>query len=184
MKPIHLTEAKSDTIRWFRGLFSPSAKPAATSAELAASAPRFVPANGPTILVVDDDPVFLKATALKLARNGFEVITAKDGSEAISVARRQKPDLLVLDINFPPDVASGGSVPWDGFRILSWLRRFDDFKLTPVVLASIGDPVESTRRAIHAGATAFFHKQMNPNQLLNLVNASLACARPAAATSP
>ena len=43
-----------------------------------------------------------------------------------------------------------------------------------VVMASIGDPVENTRLAIHAGAAAFFHKQMNPSQLLSIVNAALA----------
>ncbi|MBP9901044.1 MAG: response regulator transcription factor [Verrucomicrobiota bacterium] len=176
MKTNYLTEAKGDTIRWLRSWFSPSENPNVNppAEPVAPPAPKAARTNGPTILVVDDDPVFLKATAMKLENNGFEVITAKDGSEAIQAARRKKPNLLVLDVNFPPDVASGGSVPWDGFRIMSWLRRFDDFKLTPVVMASMGDPIEYTRQAIRSGATAFFHKQMNPNQLLAIVKVTLA----------
>jgi len=176
MKTNQQSDIKSDTVRWLRSLFSstPDPKPTATTKVDDAPAPRPVPANGQTILLVDDDPIFLKATAMKFESNGFEVITAKDGSEAIQAARRKKPDLLVLDVNFPPDVASGGSVPWDGFRIMSWLRRFDDFKITPVVMASIGDPVQATRLALHSGAAAFFHKQMNPSQLISIVNDTLA----------
>ena len=64
-------------------------------------------------------------------------------------------------------------MPWDGFRIMAWLRRFADFKQTPVVLVSIGDPVENARLTIASGATAFFHKQMKPEQLLTMVKVAL-----------
>lgn len=171
MKMTALAETRNDTVRWLRGLFMPGAQPDATQP---VAAPERAPAKGHTILVVDDDPVFLRATAIKLENSGFAVITAKDGSEAIQAARQKRPDLLVLDVNFPPDVASGGSVPWDGFRIMSWLRRFDGFQQTPIVIASVGDPVENTRLAISAGAAAFFHKQMSSHQLINIVNSTLA----------
>lgn len=170
MKTNLLTDVKSDTIRWLRGWFAPLANPAEAGAGPTATR---LPANGYTILVVDDDPVFLEVIARKLTRDGFEVITARDGAEAIQAARQKQPKLLVLDINFPPDVASGGSVPWDGFRIMAWLRRFEDFKRTPVVLVSIGDPVKYARLTIASGATAFFHKQMNPEQLLTMVKVAL-----------
>lgn len=174
MKTPTPTDTKSDTIRWLQSLFSLTAKGVSATEPDAGTASKTVPANGQTILVVDDDPIFLKATAMKLEGNGYAVLTARDGSAAIQAARRQKPNLLVLDINLSPDVASGGSVPWDGFCIMAWLRRFDDFKTTPVVMASIGDPVQHTREAIRAGAAAFFHKQMNPNQLLAIVGDTLA----------
>jgi CheY-like chemotaxis protein len=144
-----------------------------TSAPLVSAPPKPVPANGKKILVVDDDPVFVQATKMKFESNGYAVITARDGSEAIQLTRREKPDLMVLDVNFPTDVASGGLVPWDGFRIMSWLRRFNDFKMLPVVIASSGDPVENTRQALRAGASAFFHKQMSPGQLLGIVKTAL-----------
>ena len=56
------------------------------------------------ILVVDDNPVVLKAFELKLKALGFTVLTATEGASAVSTARQQQPDLIVLDINFPPDV--------------------------------------------------------------------------------
>ena len=174
MNATYLTDVKSETMRWLQGLFSPMAKPTAAAKAIPSPASRAVNPHGQTILLVDDDPIFLKATAMKLEANGFQVITALNGSEAIQIARHRKPNLLVLDVNLQPDVASGGSVPWDGFRIMSWLRRFDDFKQTPVVIASVGDPVNLTRQAIGSGATALFHKQMNPEQLLNIVKITLA----------
>src|SRR5229473_994834 len=69
------------------------------------------------ILVVDDNTVVLKAFELKLATLGFKVLTATDGPMAVSCARTDKPDLIVLDVNFPPDVGSSG-LQWDGFNIM------------------------------------------------------------------
>jgi CheY-like chemotaxis protein len=173
MKTTTQTETKSDTIRWLKSLFSLTAKPMTAAEMNGGMVSKSMPANGQTILVVDDDPVFLKATAMKFESRGFEVITAKDGAEAIQATRRAKPNLLVLDVNLSTDIACGGSVPWDGFRIVSWLRRFDDVGKIPVVITSSGDPIKNTRLAILAGAAAFFHKQMNPNQLIAIVNTTL-----------
>jgi response regulator RpfG family c-di-GMP phosphodiesterase len=60
------------------------------------------------ILVVDDNIVFLKAMSLKLRTSGYEVITAVDGASAVSSVRKLKPDLILLDLNFPP--TAGASV--------------------------------------------------------------------------
>src|ERR1700722_7478913 len=65
------------------------------------------------ILVVDDNPVVIKAFELKLQALGFKVIPATEGSVAVSTARQERPDIIVLDINFPPDVGSSG-LQWDG----------------------------------------------------------------------
>lgn len=175
MKTNLLTDARRETARWLRGLFSltETGNAKASTEALSFPEPTVAPPNGKTILLMDNDPVFLKATAMKFENNGYAVLTAKDGSDAIQAARRIKPDLVVLDVNLSADVASGGSVSWDGFNIMSWLRRFDEFKLTPIVIASIGDPVQYTRLALGSGAIAFFHKQMNPGHLLALVNGTL-----------
>lgn len=60
------------------------------------------------ILVVDDDRVFLKLVENDLTREGFVVMTAQNGKEAISLAEKEKPALLLLDINMPG--ISGGDV--------------------------------------------------------------------------
>ena len=72
------------------------------------------------ILVVDDNEIIIKTISLKLQGAGYQVITAMDGAEAVAAARKENPDLILLDISFPPDVTS---MQWDGFRIMDWLHR-------------------------------------------------------------
>src|SRR6266536_1626625 len=57
------------------------------------------------ILIVDDDAVILKALSLKLESAGYAVATAVDGADALRGLREEMPDLVLLDINFPPDIA-------------------------------------------------------------------------------
>ena len=80
------------------------------------------------ILVVDDNEIILKTISLKLQGAGYQVITALDGSEAVAAARKETPDLILLDISFPPDV---GGVAWDGFRIMEWFHRLDNVQKNP-----------------------------------------------------
>src|SRR5512137_1895069 len=56
------------------------------------------------ILIVDDSVVVLKTISQKLTAHGYEAITAEDGGSAVSVVRQQKPDLILLDLWYPPDV--------------------------------------------------------------------------------
>lgn len=125
------------------------------------------------ILVVDDDAVERKALSSKLKASGYEVLLAEDGATAISTARREKPALILLDISFPPDVAHGGGVPWDGFLILSWLRRLDEAKDTPVVFITNSAPAKYQQRALAAGAVKFFQKPIDGEQLLAVVKQAL-----------
>lgn len=126
--------------------------------------------NRKKILVVDDNPVVLRAMSLKLKSSGYDVLMAMDGSEAVSAARRQKPDLIVLDISFPPDVAHGGGVPWDGFLIMEWLRRMDEARTIPVIIITGGDPALYKEKALASGAVNFFQKPVDNNQLLATIH--------------
>lgn len=125
------------------------------------------------ILVVDDNLVIVKAVAIKLKSRGYEVITAMDGSEAVSAVRREKPDLIVLDINFPPDVAHGGGVPWDGFLILSWVRRIDEARHTPVIFITSSDASQYKDQVLQSGALALFQKPLNFEELLSMVRRTI-----------
>jgi DNA-binding response OmpR family regulator len=118
-----------------------------------------------TILVVDDNNVVLKAFELKLKALGFRVLTATDGSGAVSTARQDRPDLIVLDINFPPEVSSTG-LQWDGFNIMEWMRRFREVAEIPVIIITSGDPMKYKARALAAGASAFFQKPINHEEFL------------------
>jgi CheY-like chemotaxis protein len=129
------------------------------------------PAPAKKILVVDDNEVILKTISLKLQAAGFRVVTALDGAEAVAAARKELPDLILLDISFPPDV---GGVEWDGFRIMAWLHRMDAVKKTPVIIITGGDAANNKERATAAGAVAFFHKPIDHEDLLKMIRATLA----------
>jgi CheY-like chemotaxis protein len=129
--------------------------------------------NRKKILVVDDNEVILKTLSFKLKANNFDVVTAMDGSEAVGAVRKEKPDAILLDINFPPDVAHGGGVPWDGFRIIAWLRRMDEAKNIPIIIISGGEAAKFKDRAIAEGALAFFPKPIDHDALLKLLQQTL-----------
>ena len=133
------------------------------------------------ILVVDDNPVVLKVLDLKLRSSGYEVLSATDGSEAVRLARHEKPDLILLDISFPPDVAHGGGVGWDGFLIMDWLRRIDESIRIPVIVITGSDPAKYEKKALSAGAVAFFHKPVDHDELLEAIRKTLGETAPAAA---
>jgi DNA-binding response OmpR family regulator len=118
------------------------------------------------ILIVDDSPVILKTLSMKLTANGYDVITAQEGGCAVSLVRNKKPDLVILDITFPPDVGHGGGIAWDGFLILDWLKRLDEAKNLPFIIITAGAPALYKERALAAGAVRFFHKPLNNDELL------------------
>ena len=129
--------------------------------------------NVKRILVVDDNPVILKTLEYKLRVNGFEVLTARDGGEAVSLVRRDRPDLVLLDIDFPPDVEHGGGVAWDGFLIMDWLRRMDEGKDVPVVMITGGEPAQYMDKALAAGVVCLLHKPIHTAELLEAVRHAL-----------
>jgi CheY-like chemotaxis protein len=127
-------------------------------------------ANQKKILVIDDNEIVLKTTSMKLQSAGYQVFTALDGSEGVAAVRREQPDLVLLDIAFPPDVTS---VPWDGFRIMEWLHRVDETKRIPIIIIS-GIVEDSNRqRALSSGAVAFFPKPVNFDEMLKVIRATL-----------
>ncbi len=122
------------------------------------------------ILVVDDNEVVLKTISLKLQGAGYQVITALDGSAAVAAARKENPDLILLDISFPPDV---GSVQWDGFRIMEWLHRLETARKIPVIVITGSEDPKSRDRATSSGAVAFFSKPIEHDSLLKVIRATL-----------
>ena len=138
--------------------------------------PAGVPAK--KILVVDDNEIVIKTITLKLRGAGYQVITAMDGSEAVAMARKEIPDLILLDVTFPPDV---GGVPWDGFRIMEWFHRLDTAKKIPVIVITGNEDPKTKERATAAGAVAFFQKPLEHDYLLKVIRATLgeAAVKPA-----
>jgi CheY-like chemotaxis protein len=129
------------------------------------------------ILVVDDNEIVIKSITLKLQGAGYQVLAAMDGSEAVALARKENPDLILLDISFPTDV---GGVPWDGFRIMEWFHRLDSARKIPVIVITGSEEAKTKERATAAGAVAFFQKPLEHDYLLKVVRATLgeATSRP------
>lgn len=130
--------------------------------------PSGVPAK--KILVVDDNEIVIRTITQKLQGAGYHVIAAMDGSEAVALARKESPDLILLDINFPMDV---GGVPWDGFRIMEWFHRLDASRRIPVIIITGSEETKTKERATAAGAVAFFQKPVEHDYLLKVVRATL-----------
>jgi len=129
--------------------------------------------NGKKILIVDDNQIILRALSRKIESSGYIAFTALDPAEGVAAVRREKPDLIVLDINFPPDVAHGGGVFSDGFQMIPWLRRMDEAKDTPIIIITGAQTTNNKDRALQEGACAFFQKPVDHEQLFAAIREAL-----------
>jgi two-component system chemotaxis response regulator CheY len=125
---------------------------------------------GKKILLVDDDLVILKTTSFKLKAAGYEVITSSDCSDAIRAVREENPDMILLDIVYPPDIAHGGGVPWDGFLLMNWMRSVLHATSVPVIFITGSDSAELRDRALAMGATGIFVKPLHHARLVEFID--------------
>ena len=125
------------------------------------------------ILVVDDNRVVLTAMSMLLKAKGYTVLIAENGAETISTLRKDKPDLILLDLDFPPDVGNIGGNLRDGFLILDWARRMCDAEKIPVIIVSSLDPEKYKERALAAGIPLFFRKPVDRVKLLEAIHTAL-----------
>lgn len=124
------------------------------------------------ILIVDDDPDLRHALRLRLRANHYETVSAVDGYSALAQAYKEHPNLIILDLGLPAG---------DGFVVLDRLQRDDKLSTIPVVVLTARDPQSNERRAMQAGAAAFFQKPADNAELLEVIRATLCQA--AAGTS-
>ena len=116
------------------------------------------------ILIIDDDADIRLGLNARLRANGFTTAFAEDGLNAVPTARREKPDLILLDLGLP-----GG----DGFVVLKRLRLQPDLACIPVIVLTARDAEENEKRALEAGATAFFQKPIENAELLVAIERQL-----------
>src|SRR5208283_75798 len=110
------------------------------------------------------DPDLVLALRLRLRANNYEVATATDGYSAIASAQKERPSLIILDLGLPVG---------DGFVVLDRLQNIATLSGIPVIVLSARDPQANEERALRAGATAFFQKPADNDELLNLIRTSL-----------
>jgi len=112
------------------------------------------------ILVVDDDPDVRLSLHVRLKANNYDVSFAVEGVAAIAEARKNKPDLILLDLGLPAG---------DGFSVLEWLQENDTLCLIPVIVLTGRDRTASKGRSFQAGAKAFLQKPVANAELLSVI---------------
>src|SRR5882724_7386474 len=109
------------------------------------------------VLIIEDDQDMRRALNLRLRSNNYETVFASDAIMALSIAKREMPDLILLDLGLP-----GG----DGFTVLDRLRDMAPLACIPVIVVSARDPEKNKERALEAGAAAFFQKPVENSDLM------------------
>ena len=127
------------------------------------------------ILVVDDDLELLRLIAFALRQAGYMVLEAQDGPQALAVFERERPDLVVLDVNLPR---------LNGFEVLKKIRAVSEG--LPVMMLTVRTGEEDQVRGLDLGADDYLGKPFSPRTLLARVRALLRRAgvdRPAPLTA-
>jgi two-component system chemotaxis response regulator CheY len=113
-----------------------------------------------TILAVDDSASMRQMVAFTLKGAGYTVIEAEDGSKALGLAKQNRVDLVLTDINMPV---------MDGITLIKELRTLPTYKFTPILTLTTESAPEKKMEGKQAGATGWIVKPFNPEQLLATV---------------
>lgn len=108
------------------------------------------------VLVADDDDDILLLVTTRLRRDGFDVISARDGEEALALAHERRPDVAVLDIGMPK---------LDGLEVLQRIRVDETLKEMRVLLLTAKAQESDLRRGYEAGGDAYVPKPFSPAEL-------------------
>jgi CheY-like chemotaxis protein len=117
------------------------------------------------VLVIDDEPAIRDVLRASLEASGFEVVLADDGLRGIGVARRQRPDAIVLDLMMPV---------MDGHTVLDILRADEKTRYLPVVVLSALTQQAVQDRCRSKGVAAFLAKPFNPADVASAIRDALA----------
>lgn len=110
----------------------------------------------PRVLVVDDDAALRRVCATVLGLDGYEVIEAANGQEALDLARTAAPDVILLDISMPV---------LDGFGVAAALRADERTRALPFVFLTGEVDPQVIERGHEVGAAGFFTKPFDPNAI-------------------
>lgn len=127
-----------------------------------------------TVLIVDDEPHMLRIAELSLKRGGFHLLVGRNGRQAIELASRHHPDLIVMDV-LMPEV--------DGLTALRHLKADPATADIPVIMITARGHFMTRQEAEESGAALFLTKPFSPTQLL-LEARRLVELRPAAVPAP
>jgi DNA-binding response OmpR family regulator len=118
----------------------------------------------PVVLAADDDEDLLELVAFRLGRAGYTVLQARDGEEALELARRELPDLGVFDVMMPK---------LDGFELTRRLRADEATTRMPIILLTARGQDTDVSEGFDAGADDYLRKPFSPQELSRRVQAML-----------
>ena len=121
-------------------------------------------AKKPTILLVDDDPDIREFVTFNLAKEGYNVVTAKDGAEGVEAVKKHRPDLVLLDVMMPG---------MDGIEACEAIRTNPDIASTLIAFLSARGEDYSQVAGFDAGADDYITKPIRPKVLVSRVKALL-----------
>ncbi len=116
----------------------------------------------PRVLVTDDEPITRMLVKLLLEREHFDVLEAANGEDAVEIATRERPDLMIVDLNMPR---------MDGYEAIARLRRDITLATLPIVVLTSEDGPGIEHRVLELGADDYILKPFDPAVLLSRVNA-------------
>ena len=112
------------------------------------------------ILVVDDDPLMLLACQHLLIGAGYEVLGAADGLDALEIARKERPDLILLDLMLPK---------LDGFEVCNMLKADEKFKAIKILMVTGRKDENMVETSKEVGADGYLIKGSSSQQLLERI---------------
>jgi DNA-binding response OmpR family regulator len=119
----------------------------------------------PKILCIDDDQLLLGLFTHALESYDFQVLTATDGPSGIEKAKKERPDLVVLDVMMPG---------MDGFEVCRRMRADPDLKGTPIIIVTAMEDPKLNVKGFQAGANLATRKPFEPKKLVDTIRTALA----------
>ena len=118
----------------------------------------------PLVLVAEDDEDILALVVFDLEDEGYEVVTTRNGEDAVALALERRPDLILLDVAMPG---------LDGYEVTRRLRADESTRGTPVVLLTARAQVKDVIEGFEAGANDYVTKPFRPDELRTRLHAAL-----------
>jgi CheY-like chemotaxis protein len=125
---------------------------------------RAKPGKRKKILVIDDEPDIVKGLRIRLRGNGYDVVSAPDPIQGVSVIRKEEPDLIILDIRMP----AGG-----GFTVAERRKHFTHSRAIPIIILTGSADKTHEAKAKELGIRYFMKKPYDPEELLGAVSEAL-----------
>lgn len=120
------------------------------------------------ILITEDSPTILEIERCALEAGGYEVFVARDGQEALDLARREQPALIILDLMLPK---------LDGYKVCRMLKFDEKYKHIPIIMFTSRVQKSDEALGFEVGADAYLPKSADPKELLDKIKELLSKTR-------